>query len=57
MYLGSQVVILINPKTRIVEVSCNGETVIFKDGDILTLTDLLPGWEVAISEIWSPVFD
>jgi hypothetical protein len=28
-----------------------------KDGDILTLPDLLPGWEVAISEIWSPVFE
>ncbi|MTJ52363.1 Uma2 family endonuclease [Anabaena sp. UHCC 0253] len=55
--LGSQVGILINPKTRTVEVSCNGETVIFKDGDILTLPDLLPGWEVAISEIWSPVFE
>ncbi|MTJ09257.1 Uma2 family endonuclease [Anabaena sp. UHCC 0204] len=57
MNLGSQVGILINPKTRTVEVSCNGETVIFKDGDILTLPDLLPGWEVAISEIWSPVFE
>ncbi|MEI6442736.1 MAG: Uma2 family endonuclease [Nostocales cyanobacterium ELA583] len=57
MDLGSQVGILINPKTRIVEVSSNGETVIFKDGDILTLPDLLPGWEVAISEIWSPVFE
>jgi Uma2 family endonuclease len=57
MNLGSQVGILINPKTRIVEVSSNGETVIFKDGDILTLPDLLPGWKVAISEIWSPVFE
>ena len=57
MNLGSQVGILINPKTRTIEVSCNGETQIFKDGDILTLPDLLPGWEVAISEIWSPVFE
>ena len=57
MNLGAKVGILINPKTRTVEVSCHGETVIFKDGDILTLPDLLPGWEVAISEIWSPVFD
>ncbi len=57
MNLGAKVGILINPKTRTVEVSCHGETVIFQDGDILTLPDLLPGWEVAISEIWSPVFE
>ncbi|MBK1990619.1 Uma2 family endonuclease [Sphaerospermopsis aphanizomenoides BCCUSP55] len=55
--LGSQVGILINPKTRTVEVSRSGETVVLKDGDILTLPDLLPGFEVAISEIWSPVFE
>ncbi|QYX33772.1 Uma2 family endonuclease [Sphaerospermopsis torques-reginae] len=55
--LGSQVGILINPKTRTLEVSRNGETVIFKDGDILTLPDLLPGFEVVISEIWPPVFE
>ncbi|MBC5796189.1 Uma2 family endonuclease [Sphaerospermopsis sp. LEGE 00249] len=55
--LGSQVGILINPKTRTLEVSQNGETVIFKDGDILTLPDLLPGFEVVISEIWPPVFE
>jgi Uma2 family endonuclease len=57
MTLGSQVGILINPKTRTLEVSQNGETVIFKDGDILTLPDLLPGFEVVISEIWPPVFE
>ena len=55
--LGSQIGILINPKIRTVEVSRFGETVILKDGDILTLPDLLPGFEVAISEIWSPVFE
>ena len=48
MNLGAKVGILINPKTRTVEVSCHGETVIFQDGDILTLPDLLPGWEVEI---------
>jgi Uma2 family endonuclease len=30
--------------------------VILKDGDILKLPNLLPGWEVTIPEIWSPVF-
>ncbi|MEA5550128.1 Uma2 family endonuclease [Anabaena cylindrica UHCC 0172] len=55
--LGSQVGILINPKTRTLEVYRSGKKKIFKDGDILTLPDLLPGLEVAISEIWSPVFE
>lgn len=55
--LGSQVGILINPKTRTLEVYGSGETLILKDGDILTLPDLLPGWKVEISEIWSPVFE
>ncbi|MBD2570696.1 Uma2 family endonuclease [Anabaena lutea] len=55
--LGSQVGILINPKTRTLEVYNSGEKLILKDGDILTLPNLLPGWEVAISDIWSPVFE
>lgn len=55
--LGSQIGILINPKTRIVEVYRSGEKVILRDGDVLTLPDLLPGWEVAIADIWSPVFE
>lgn len=55
--LGSEIGILINPKTRIVEVYRSGEKVILRDGDVLTLPDLLPGWEVAIADIWSPVFE
>ncbi|MBD2292451.1 Uma2 family endonuclease [Anabaena sphaerica FACHB-251] len=55
--LGSQVGILINPKTRTLEVSRHGETVILKDGEILTIPDLLPDFEVVISEIWPPVFE
>jgi Uma2 family endonuclease len=55
--LGAQIGILINPKTRTLEVYRVGKTEILQDGDILTLPDLLPGWEVAISEIWSPVFE
>ncbi|BBD62530.1 hypothetical protein NIES2109_53750 [Nostoc sp. HK-01] len=56
--MGTQIGILINPKTRTMEVyDGSGEQVILRDGDVLTLPDLLPGWEVAISEIWSPVFE
>jgi Uma2 family endonuclease len=28
-----------------------------RDGDVLTLPDVLPGWEVAIAELWAPEFD
>jgi hypothetical protein len=31
--------------------------VILKDANSLKLPDLLPGWEVPIPEIWSPVFE
>jgi Uma2 family endonuclease len=55
--LGTQIGILINPKTRTMEVYDSEEKVILRDGDVLTLPDLLPGWEVAISDIWSPVFE
>ena len=55
--LGTQIGILIDPKTRTMEVSCVGSQEVLKDGDVLTLPDLLPGWEVAIADIWSPVFE
>jgi hypothetical protein len=36
----------------------NGEdVVILGDRDLLTLPDLLPGWQVAISDLWAPEFD
>ncbi len=56
--LGTRVGILMNPDDRTVEVYRAGETaIVLRDGDILTLPDLLPGWEVAIAELWSPVFE
>jgi Uma2 family endonuclease len=55
--LGTQVGILINPKSRTIEVYSAEKKIIFGDGDVLTLPDLFPGWEVAVSEIWSPVFE
>jgi len=57
MGLGTQIGILINPKTRTMEVYGAGETLILQDGDVLTLPELLPGWEVAVADIWSPVFE
>lgn len=54
---GTQVGILVNPEQRSLEVRrCNAEPVTLQDGEILTLPDLLPGWELVISEIWPPEF-
>jgi Uma2 family endonuclease len=55
--LDAQIGILIDPKTRTLEVYRLGEKAVLRDGDVLTLPDLLPGWEVAIADIWSPVFE
>ncbi len=56
--LGTRVGILINPDNRIVEVYYSGqEAIILRDGDVLTVPDLLPGWEVQVSDLWSLVFE
>ncbi len=55
--LGSQIGILIIPKTKTVEVYRADSKEILGDSDVLTLPDLFPGWEVAISDIWSPIFE
>ncbi|NJN85558.1 MAG: Uma2 family endonuclease [Leptolyngbyaceae cyanobacterium SL_7_1] len=56
--LGTKVGILINPDNRTVRVYRTGEaTVTLQDGEMLTIPELLPGWEVAVSDLWSPVFE
>ncbi len=56
--LGSTVGILINPESRWVEVHRSGQaTITLRDGEILAVPDLLPGWEVPIAELWAPEFD
>ena len=56
--LGTLVGILINPEVRSVEVyRVNENAIALGDGDVLTLPDLLPGWEVAVSELWPLRFD
>ena len=56
--VGTRVGILINPEKRIIEIYRLGRDVeILRDGDILTVPDLLPGWEVAVSDLWSPEFE
>jgi Uma2 family endonuclease len=56
--LGTKVGLLIHPEQRWVEVRRSGQpTVTFKDGNLLTLPDLFPGWEVKVEDLWSPDFD
>ncbi|AHJ30272.1 Uma2 family endonuclease [Nodularia spumigena CS-584] len=55
--LGTQIGILIDPRTRTMEVYLLSEKIVLQNNDVLTLPDLLPGWEVNIAEIWSPVFE
>jgi len=55
---GTQVGILIHPEQRWVEIRRSEmEPIVLNDGDVLTLPDLLPGWEVQVSDLWSPVFE
>jgi Uma2 family endonuclease len=55
---GTQVGILIHPEQRWLEIRRLGEEPIrLQDGEVLTLPDLLPGWEVQVSDLWSPVFE
>ncbi len=54
---GTNVGILINPEKHRIEIYRLGEeVVVLGDGDILTVPDLLPGWEVAVTDLWPPEF-
>lgn len=56
--LGAQVGILIDPDELTVTVyRASGEPIVLGNEDILTVTELFPGWELPVSEIWPSVFD
>lgn len=55
--LGAVIGILIDPDEETVTVyRSQGEPTVFINGDILTLPELFPGWELAVSELWPPIF-
>ena len=55
--LGEIIGILIDPDEETVTVyRSQGEAIVFHNGDILTLPELFPGWELAVSELWPPIF-
>jgi Uma2 family endonuclease len=55
---GTQVGILINPEAYWLEVYRPGQDPLtLRNGDVLILPDLLPGWELQVSDLWPPVFE
>ncbi len=58
LQLGSTVGILIDPdKLTLTVYRLNQEPIVFQDDDKLTLPELLPGWELVVSELWPLVFE
>lgn len=58
MELGARIGILINPNELTVSVyRPNGDIEVLTGNDKLTIAELFTGWEVAISELWPPVFE
>lgn len=56
--LGTLVGVLVDPRSRTMEVHRLDQSVIvLQDGDILTVPELLPGWELVVADIWAPEFD
>ncbi|MEG4495975.1 Uma2 family endonuclease [Microcoleus sp. F10-C6] len=55
---GAKVGILIDPDKRTVTVyNPTAEPVVLRDGDMISIPELLPGWEVAVTELWPIDFE
>ncbi len=54
--LGTLIGILVDPRTRLLEIYRDRDKLTLSDGDILTLPEILPGWEMEIASIWAPDF-
>ncbi|MGH7998667.1 MAG: Uma2 family endonuclease [Brasilonema sp.] len=58
LQLGCTIGILIDPdKLTVTVYRLNQNSVVLKDNDKLTLPELLPGWEITVSELWPPEFE
>ncbi|MEG4967240.1 Uma2 family endonuclease [Microcoleus sp. B6-A1] len=56
--LGAKVGILIDPDKRTVTIyTPQAEPVVLRDGDMISIPELLPGWEVAVTELWPIDFE
>ena len=55
--LGAIVGVLIDPDEETVTIyRSTGEPTVLGNGDILTVAELFPGWELPVSELWPPIF-
>ncbi len=55
---GAQVGILIDPDEETVTVyRPTGEPMQLRGDETLTISELLPGWELLVSELWPPIFE
>ena len=55
--LGAVVGLLIDPDEETVTIyRSTGEPTVLGNGDILTVAELFPGWELPVSELWPPIF-
>ena len=56
--LGAKVGILIDPDKRTVTIyTPKAEPVVLRDGDIISIPELLPGWEIAVTQLWPIDFE
>ena len=57
--LGAQVGMLIDPDKQTVTIYYRDERqpAVLGNGDIITVPELLPGWEMPVSQLWPPVFE
>ena len=56
--LGARVGILIDPDEHAVTIyRPTGAPVVLRDGDMLTIPELFPGWEVPVAELWPVEFE
>ena len=55
---GVKIGILIDPdELTLTLYRPNQKPILFTNGETLTIPELLPGWELQISELWPPVFE
>lgn len=57
--LGTQVGMLVDPDKQTVTIYYRDhrQPVVLGNGDMINVPELLPGWEMLVSELWPPVFE
>ncbi len=56
--LGTVVGVLVDPRSRTMEVyRCQQEKIVLRDGDVLEVEEILPGWKLPVVEVWALEFE